>query len=38
MSIEQNVELPLRELTTLADPVIEIMSYITLASVESREP
>jgi phospholipid/cholesterol/gamma-HCH transport system ATP-binding protein len=33
MSIEQNVELPMRELTTLTDPVIEIMSYIKLASV-----
>ncbi len=33
MSIEENVELPLRELTTLADPVIEIMTYIKLASV-----
>jgi phospholipid/cholesterol/gamma-HCH transport system ATP-binding protein len=27
------VELPLRELTTLSDPVIEIMTYIKLASV-----
>src|ERR1700759_5759172 len=33
MSVEENVELPLRELTTLADPVIEIMTYIKLASV-----
>ena len=27
MSVEENIELPLRELTTLADPVIEIMTY-----------
>jgi phospholipid/cholesterol/gamma-HCH transport system ATP-binding protein len=33
MSVEENVELPLRELTTLADPVIEIMTWIKLASV-----
>src|ERR1700740_2093468 len=33
MSVEENVELPLRELTELADPVIEIMTYIKLASV-----
>src|SRR5246127_2820239 len=33
MSVQENVELPLRELTTLADPVIEIMTYIKLASV-----
>jgi len=33
LSTQQNVELPLRELTTLADPVIEIMSYLKLASV-----
>src|SRR6202046_228543 len=33
MSVEENIELPLRELTTLADPVIEIMTYIKLASV-----
>lgn len=33
MSVEENVELPLRELTTLSDPVIEIMTYIKLASV-----
>src|ERR1700757_1642433 len=33
MSVEENVELPLRELTTLADPVIEIMTYIKLAAV-----
>jgi len=29
----ENIELPLRELTTLADPVIEIMTFIKLASV-----
>jgi phospholipid/cholesterol/gamma-HCH transport system ATP-binding protein len=33
LSIEENVALPLRELTTLADPVIEIMVYMKLASV-----
>jgi len=33
MSIEENVELPLRELTELAEPVIEIMTWIKLASV-----
>jgi phospholipid/cholesterol/gamma-HCH transport system ATP-binding protein len=33
MTLEENVELPLRELTSLADPVIEIMTYIKLASV-----
>jgi len=33
MSIEENVGLPLRELTTLADPVIEIMTYMNLAAV-----
>jgi phospholipid/cholesterol/gamma-HCH transport system ATP-binding protein len=33
MSVEENVELPLRELTNLAEPVIEIMTYIKLASV-----
>jgi len=33
MSVRENVELPLRELTSLADPVIEIMTYIKLASV-----
>src|ERR1700740_3014340 len=37
MSIAENVELPLRELTTLADPVIEIMTYIKLASVGLAE-
>jgi len=33
LTIEENVSLPLRELTTLADPVIEIMVYIKLAAV-----
>jgi phospholipid/cholesterol/gamma-HCH transport system ATP-binding protein len=33
LSIAENVALPLRELTTLADPVIEIMIYLKLASV-----
>ncbi len=33
LSIEENVALPLRELTTLADPVIEIMVYMKLAAV-----
>jgi phospholipid/cholesterol/gamma-HCH transport system ATP-binding protein len=33
LSIEENVALPLRELTILADPVIEIMVYMKLASV-----
>jgi len=33
MSIEENVGLPLRELTKLADPVIDIMTYMKLASV-----
>ena len=33
LSIEENVALPLRELTMLADPVIEIMVYMKLASV-----
>ena len=33
MSIEENVSLPLHELTMLADPVIEIMTYIKLAAV-----
>jgi phospholipid/cholesterol/gamma-HCH transport system ATP-binding protein len=33
LSIEENVGLPLRELTTLADPVIEIMVYMKLAAV-----
>jgi phospholipid/cholesterol/gamma-HCH transport system ATP-binding protein len=33
LSLEENVELPLHELTTLADPVIEIMTYMKLAAV-----
>ena len=33
MSIEQNVALPLHELTNLADPIIEIMTYMKLAAV-----
>jgi len=33
MSLEENVATPLRELTTLADPVIEIMTYMKLAAV-----
>jgi phospholipid/cholesterol/gamma-HCH transport system ATP-binding protein len=33
LSIKDNIALPLRELTTLADPVIEIMIYLKLASV-----
>src|SRR4030095_2554603 len=33
LSIEENVGLPLRELTKLADPVIEIMVYMKLADV-----
>jgi phospholipid/cholesterol/gamma-HCH transport system ATP-binding protein len=33
MTVEENIELPLRELTSLSDPVIEIMTYIKLASV-----
>ena len=37
LSVEENVELPLRELTTLADPVIEIMTFIKLASVGLSE-
>ena len=37
LSTEENVALPLRELTDLADPVIEIMVYITLAAVGLAE-
>jgi len=37
LSIEENVALPLRELTTLADPVIEIMVYMSLAAVGLAE-
>src|SRR5579872_2255076 len=33
LSTRENVALPLRELTTLAEPTIEIMSYLKLASV-----
>jgi phospholipid/cholesterol/gamma-HCH transport system ATP-binding protein len=33
LSIEENIDLPLRELTNLADPVIEIMTYMKLAAV-----
>ena len=33
MSIEENIELPLHELTNLANPVIEIMTYMKLAAV-----
>ena len=32
MSLKENVSLPLRELTTLADPVIEIMTYLNRLS------
>jgi len=37
LSIEENIGLPLRELTTLAEPVIEIMVYMTLAAVGLAE-
>lgn len=33
MSLEENVSLPMHELTKLADPVIEIMTYMKLAAV-----
>jgi phospholipid/cholesterol/gamma-HCH transport system ATP-binding protein len=33
LTIEENLGLPLRELTTLADPVIEIIVYIKLAAL-----
>jgi len=33
MSIEDNVALPLHELTSLADPVIQIMTFMKLAAV-----
>jgi phospholipid/cholesterol/gamma-HCH transport system ATP-binding protein len=33
LTTKENVEMPLHELTTLADPVIEIMSYLKLASL-----
>jgi phospholipid/cholesterol/gamma-HCH transport system ATP-binding protein len=34
LTVEDNVGLPLRELTTPADPVIEIMVYLKLAAVD----
>jgi phospholipid/cholesterol/gamma-HCH transport system ATP-binding protein len=37
MTTEENVALPLRELTDLAEPVIEIMVYLTLAAVGLAE-
>ena len=37
MTVEENVSLPLRELTGLADPVIEIMTYLKLAAVGLAE-
>lgn len=37
LSTEENVALPLRELTDLAEPVIEIMVYVTLAAVGLAE-
>lgn len=33
LTTKENVEMPLRELTDLADPVIDIMSYLKLASL-----
>jgi phospholipid/cholesterol/gamma-HCH transport system ATP-binding protein len=33
LSTAENIEMPLRELTALAEPVIEIMTYIKLASL-----
>ena len=33
LSVEENIELPLHELTNLAEPVIEIMTYMKLAAV-----
>jgi len=33
LTTKENVEMPLRELTALADPVIEIMSYLKLAAL-----
>ncbi len=33
LTIEENVAFPLRELTALADPIIEIMVYLNLAAV-----
>ena len=37
MTTKENVEMPLRELTALADPVIDIMSDLKLASVGLAE-
>jgi len=37
MSVEENSSYRWRELTTLADPVIEIMTFIKLASVGLSE-
>jgi len=37
MSVEENIRLPLRELTSLSDSVIEIMTFIKLASVGLAE-
>ena len=37
MSVEENIRLPLRELTSLSEPVIEIMTFIKLASVGLAE-
>lgn len=33
LTTKENVEMPLRELTSLADPIIDIMSYVKLASL-----
>ena len=33
LSTEENIEMPLRELTTLAEPVIKIMTFLKLASL-----
>jgi phospholipid/cholesterol/gamma-HCH transport system ATP-binding protein len=37
LTTKENVELPLRELTSLADPIIDIMSYVKLATVGLAE-
>src|SRR5208337_3953060 len=37
LSVEDNINFPIRELTTLADPVIEIMTYMKLAAVGLAE-
>lgn len=37
LSVEENVGLPLRELTKLAEPIIEIMVYMKLAAVGLAE-